>query len=277
MKNIIKVLLEILVGVVFLIWGKYYADDNLRPELYGMAIGAGAVLLIEFLGFIYEEWAFLGLYMNCFTYKKRPAIRLTISYLYKIELQGKYLLIKSNRLQNTFQPVGGVYKYFDPEATNELNCMSIVTDNHIPNDDVNEYDLRLKMNKRKNIRKFLKWFFSNKEREFDPWREFYEELVESQILPAAVFKYIHYDLVGQHFEPIHFDTRFNIDTFKYADIYTPKFVTDEQKEEVRKLLSVNSPEFIWATEQEILNKTTTDGKRIADHTFKIFHTKRLHE
>lgn len=155
--------------------------------------------------------------------------------------------------------------------------MSIVTDTHIPNDDVNEYDLRLKMNKRKNIRKFLKWFFSNKEREFDPWREFYEELVESQILPASVFKYIHYDLVGQHFEPIHFDTRFNIDTFKYADIYTPKFVTDEQKEEVRKLLSVNSPEFIWATEQEILNKTTDDGKRIADHTFKIFHTKRLHE
>lgn len=277
MKNTIKVLLEILVGVVFLIWGKYYADDNLRPELYGMAIGAAAVLLIEFISFIYDEWSFLGLYMNCFTYKKRPAIRLTISYLYKIEVQGKYLLVKSRHIPNTYQPVGGVYKYFHEEAINDLNCMSILPDNHIQNDNINEYDLRLKMNERKNIRKFLKWFFSKKERELDPWREFYEELVDTGILSATNFKYIHYELVGQHFEPIHYDTRFRIDTFKYADIYTPKFVCNNQFEEVKRLLAVNSTEFIWATEQEVINKTTTDGKRIADHTFKIFHTKRLHE
>ncbi len=73
MKNTNKVLLEILVGVEFLIWGKYYADDNLRPELYGLAIGTGAILLIEFISFIYDEWAFLRLYINCFTYKKKTS------------------------------------------------------------------------------------------------------------------------------------------------------------------------------------------------------------
>ena len=38
MKNTVKVVLKILVGVIFLIWGKYYADDNIRPELHKMAI-----------------------------------------------------------------------------------------------------------------------------------------------------------------------------------------------------------------------------------------------
>ena len=47
-------------------------------------------------------------------YRKKE-IRLSFSYLFKIQIDGKYLLIKGNRLKNQYQPVGGVYKYY-PEA-----------------------------------------------------------------------------------------------------------------------------------------------------------------
>lgn len=192
-------------------------------------------------------------------------------------MQGKYLIVKSKRIPNTYQPFGGVYKYFYPEATKELNCMGAIPDNAIPNDDVSENDLRMKLRKRKKIGKFLKWFSSSTQREWDPWREFYEELVLTGILPSDDFKFVHYELMGEHFEPIHFDKHFKIDTFKYADIYTPKFVTEKQKAEMKKLRSATSNEFIWATEDEIMNQVSSDGKRIADHAYKIFHTNKLHQ
>lgn len=261
-----------------ILWlGEVFAGANLQPELYGMGIGIAAALLIELVTILFKEKAFLKLYWDCYKPFKNPNLRLTISYLYNIEIQGRYLLVKSKRIANTYQPVGGVYKYFHPEATNDLNCIGAIPDNAIPNDDISESDLRMKLRNRRNLAKFLKWFFSLKEREWDPWREFYEELVATGILPENEFHYIHYELVGEHFEPIHFDTHFKVDTFKYADIYTPKFVSEKQKEELKKLRFVNSSEFIWATEDEIMNKVTVDGKRIADHTYKIFHSKKLHQ
>jgi hypothetical protein len=43
-----------------------------------------------------------------FIYRKKE-IRLSIAYLYRIKINGKYLLVK-NRNRNFFQPVGGVFK-----------------------------------------------------------------------------------------------------------------------------------------------------------------------
>lgn len=271
----IKPLLELFFSIAFFFWGRWFADSNLQPELYGMCIGFTAALLIDIIVFLYKERAFLKLYWDCRPFQKRPEIRLTISYLYRIEINGKYLLVKSSRIENTFQPVGGVYKYFYPEAKRDLDCIGAITDNHIVNDNRSEFDLRLKMLDRKKIRKFLKWFFAGEEREWDPWREFYEELVVTGILPAADFGYIHYELIGQHFDPIHYDKHFKIDTFKYADIYTPKYVNHKQLEEMKKLQQVQHSEYIWVTQEEINNGKSKEGQMIAEHTHKIFHTKKI--
>lgn len=271
----IRPFFEAFFAIVFLVWGRWYADTNLQSELYGMTIGLCAALIIEFATWLYHERNFLKLYWRCYIYYHKPELRLSIAYIYSIEVQGKYLLVKSNRISNTYQPVGGVYKYFHPEASLELKNMNAIPDNAITNDDVSENDLRLKLRNRKNIRKFLKWFFSESCREWDAWREFYEELVDTGILPEQEFKYIHYELVGQHFEPIHYDEHFKIDTFKYTDVLTPKFINERQKNELRMLLNQNNSEFIWVTEEEIMRKVSDDGKRIADHSYKIFHNKKL--
>jgi hypothetical protein len=171
--------------------------------------------------------------------------------------------------------VGGVYKYFNPEGRKQLEKFGIITDNYITNDEVSEFDLRVKMRNRQKIQQFLEWFFRAENREIDPWREFYEELVEPGILPQCTFGYIHYDLIAQHFENIHYDKFFRIDTFKYADIYKPKYVNAEQEKEMRGLCCKQSNDYIWVTEQEIMQERSNDAKRIAEHTKKIFQAKKL--
>ncbi len=272
-----KRLLEILLLVCIFIWANWFAGVNLQTELYGIVVGGVMVLLIELVDYLIKEQAFLKLYWDCNKPWTEKEIRLTIAYLYRIEMNGKYLLVKSNRIANTYQPVGGVYKYYNPEAKQELDCMGAITDNKIDNDDVSECDLRLNLLNRNKIGTFLKWFFKGEKRESDPWREFYEELVATGILPAKEFGYIHYELVGQHFEPIHRDKFFNVDTFKYADIFIPKFVTPRQIEEIKKLLSINSTEYIWVTQQEIKQGKSNGNHMIAEQTKKIFHNKILHQ
>ena len=271
-----KNLLMIVAGILFFTWGRWFSSDDLRPELYGMSIGIFATLIIDLIYKLYSERNFLRLYLNSQILKRNSELRLSIAYLFKIEMKGKYLMVKNSRFpKETYQPVGGVYKYFHPEASKELGCMTIITDNAIENDKKSEYDLRVKMSKRKNLRKFIKWFFDSPNREKDPWREFYEELVETQILPSNHFNFIFYDLVGQHFEDIHRDLKYKIDTFKYVDVYTPRYVNQKQIDEIEKLLEANSDEFIWVTEEEISAKFSKDGKRISDHAHKIFFTKKL--
>lgn len=274
-KQMIKPILELFFALGFFIWGRWYADINLQPELYGMCIGFSAALLIDICVFLFKERAFLLLYLNSLILKRNKELRLTIAYLYKIEMNGKYLLVKSNRIANTYQPVGGVYKYFNPEAKKDLDRIGALTDNNITNDHISEFDLRLKLIKRKNIRKFLKWFFSAEEREWDPWREFYEEMVVSGILPASDFGYIHYELVGQHFDPIHYDKFFKVDTFKYVDIFTPKYVSHKQQVEIKKLMETQSDKYIWVTKEEIDKGKSDNHHLIADHTHKIFHTNKI--
>lgn len=271
-----KNVLQIVAGIIFFIWAKWLASDELRPELFGMAIGVASALIIQVIYFLYNERNLLQLYVNSLILKRNSEIRLSIAYLFKIECRGKYLLVKNSRFEKvTYQPVGGVYKFYHPEATNELSCMSIITDNSIKNDEKSEYDLRLKMSKRKYLRRFIKWFFNSEKRETDPWREFYEELIGTNILPSTQFNYIYYNLVGQHFEPIHEDPYYKVDTFKYVDVYTPRYINQKQMDEVENLLSINSDDFIWVTEEEIKKKFSKDGKRISDHAHKIFITKKL--
>jgi hypothetical protein len=271
-----KNFLQILAALIFFIWAKWFAGEEIRPELYGMSIGMAAALLIGMINFLYNERKYLRLYINTFLLKPNSEIRMSVAYLYKIECKGKYLLVKNSRFDKvTYQPVGGVYKYFHPEAAKKLSCMSIITDNAIDNDSKSEHDLRLKMSKRKYLRQFIKWFFSSEDRETDPWREFYEELIRTKILSSVHFKYIYFHLVGQHFEPIHNDSYYKVDTFKYVDVFTPRFINQKQIDEIEKLQSVKSDDFIWATEEEIKKKVNKDGKRISDHAYKMFFTKKI--
>ena len=272
----LKVVLQVFSAIVLMAAGYWFVSDELRSELIGMSIGIGLAVFVQLIAFLYEERNLLGVYLNSLVFRRNKSLRLTLAYIFRIEAQGKYLLVKNSRFSSaTYQPVGGVYKYFSPEATKHLHSLTIVTDNSIDNDERSDCDLRVKIMKRKHLRRFLHWFFGQSDREIDPWREFYEELVKTNVLSRESFPFIFYDLLGQHIEPIHFDTHFKIDTLKYVDIFALRPVNHNQKYQIEKLISYECEEYIWVTEEEIRNGISKCGKRIAPHTNKIFQTQKL--
>ena len=93
-----KNILQILAGIIFFIWAKWFASIGLQSNLYGMAIGVAVTLLIKFGYFLYNERNFLSLYFNSLIQKRNSEIRLSIAYLFKIECRGKYLLVKKEKL-----------------------------------------------------------------------------------------------------------------------------------------------------------------------------------
>jgi hypothetical protein len=269
-----KTLLQICFGLSIFVWAQWFTNDGLKTELFGLCIGIFVTLLIELLYQIFKQRFLLKLYWDCYKPWARQELRLTLAYLFNIEINGRYLLVKSHRIENTYQPVGGVYKYFNPEAKNDLDSIGALTDTKMGSDEISEFDLRLNLQNRRFLFKFLRWFFDGNERESSPWREFYEELIEPNILPPDKFPYIHHQLVGQHFESIHWDKFFQVDTFKYVDVYKPRFINEDQVNELKRLLATKSEEYIWATADEI-KQGKSNGYLIAEHTHKIFKTQKI--
>ncbi len=136
-------------------------------------------LLSFFIGRIFSFYGFIKIL--CYSYlHSQEKIRFSISYIFRIKIDNQYLLIKGNRI-NQYQPIGGVYKFY-PSACSLLNELEIVGDENIPIDNVNKDDLRVLV-KGKNVHKFLKWFYSKKNREVTVHREFFEELIQPGFLP----------------------------------------------------------------------------------------------
>ncbi len=174
-------------------------------------------------------------------------IRLSFSYLFRIEVDGKYLLVKGHRMNNQFQPVGGVYKVYD-EGRSFLNQIRAVSDTAMGNFDETD-DLRIQI-KGKNYFKFWDWFESMKDREYDPRREFEEELIDTDILPAKAFQKLKYRKVWEHNEGVLYSQPLGKYEVLYADIFEIK-LTDYQKQIIRDVVRKNYEQICLASIDEI--------------------------
>ena len=184
-------------------------------------------------------------------YSKKD-IYLSFSYLYRIEIEGKYLLVRGNRLKDRYQPVGGVYKYY-PEAHDYLiDTINATPDTQFTNNKESD-DLRLRI-KGKNLLVFYDWFKTMKNREYDPRREFYEELIMSGLLPEEKFRDIRYRKVSVHNKGITKSAVPNrIPEVIYADIFDVK-LDEEQKKLIKEAVSKHPYELCLATPEEIENR-----------------------
>ena len=87
-------------------------------------------------------------------YRNAKKIRFSCAYLFRICINGKYFLVKDEQGRNTFQPVGGVYKYTDDsffEKTHAVQCMRFGNDSDL------DCDLRIIVPRGK-VSKFFKWY-----------------------------------------------------------------------------------------------------------------------
>ena len=188
----------------------------------------------------------IKLWWQHFWYRNKE-IRLSISYLFRIEVDGKYLLVRGNRLTRQYQPVGGVYKYY-PEAKPILEKMKFNIDTQIGNVDETD-DLRIRI-KGKYILRFMEWFISMQDREYDPKREFKEELINNGLLCARKFANIRYRKIGVHNSGIKYSQFFACNELLYSDIFE-LVLTDDQKNAIREAVQSNPDMLCLASIEEI--------------------------
>jgi hypothetical protein len=262
--------LNVLGIIAISIWLYFLKDENLRPELIGIRFGIALSLGTIALKWLWENRADLKIWVQSLNpFVPKQCLRLSIAYLYRIHINGKYLLIRNGRDQNhAFQPVGGVYKYFPGENRDGFERLGIIPDSNMENDDRSEADLRLHLKHRRKLPAFLKWFGKGTNREADPWREFYEELVRPGILPNGVFPYVQYKHLGAHRTGIQFSEKFNKCELLLADIFE-LLPNKEQKEALLKLQREGHSDIIWAKEDEI-QLGRQNGNIILPHAKKLF-------
>lgn len=202
-------------------------------------------------------------------------VRVSVAYLYRIKIDNTYLLIKGKKV-NKYQPVGGVYKYYDSSISTLRQIF--VDDDEMKYTNNEKSDLRGKI-LGKNLFKFVNWFNSGIGREYSAEREFYEELISSNILSEKKFSKIKYEKVRVDTTAIRTDGFYGIE-YLIADIFE-LIPTNEQENELRKLKtdfdSYSNKEslgYVFANSEEIkqeriiLEKNNLNAN-ITNHSKKI--------
>lgn len=171
-------------------------------------------------------------------------IRFSISALVRIEIDGKFLLTKSNRIEQ-FQPVGGVLKAFST-ARAKLGNLGVKADSKMPIDQDSKDDLRVFV-PRRSIEAFIQWYLDGRGRETSPWREFNEELVEAGVLTAENFRISAFDYIERRVEGIRWTQHFQCYEVLIAEVFA-LVPTPKQIEELNALSSrTDTPSIMWAS------------------------------
>jgi hypothetical protein len=263
----IKGKVSFIIGVLGLGFCWFLKPVEPRPTIFKIALGFVLGALIEFFAYLYENRKYWNLIRTKIFSRSEP-VRVTVAYLFRIEVNGKYALIKRHKKDRFgYQPVGGAFKYLKEETRELFDRLGIEPCNHVPRDENTEHDLRIRIKKRKNLIEFLTWFESRKNRETDPRREFNEELIIPGFLPYEYFKDFKYVFICKHTEGVLKKTVFPIDEFRYAEIYELRPENDLQKKSIIDLMKVD--DIIFASPDEIRKGLTERGEPILPHTFKI--------
>ena len=237
-------ILSILAATVLVLLGKYFFNEHLGVHLIADAIIFFVTfLVVDIIGELVKYRKQIWQLIQCRVFFPNKEVRLSIAYLFRINVDGKYLLVK-NRMRNAYQPVGGAFKTL-PGSEAIFSDLDVRPDRLIETEHgVAKNDLRVYV-KGKNVFRFLDWFESKQDREISPWREFCEELITTEILPWKQFRYIDYKFKGNVKSPI-----ITLDSggkglflFEIYDLV----INDEQEPYLKELLqNGDTGQYIWA-------------------------------
>ena len=193
-----------------------YLFNVILDQMVGFVIGA-------VLTFLIANWRNIWTAFKAIIMYNRD-IRVSVSYLYRIKIKEKYLLIKGNRIDQ-FQPIGGVYKSYD-------SFKSIMESLEArPEDKTRFYengDLRLILKGRK-VNKFIKWFREGKNREISIYREFVEEIIDEYELPIDILKDIEIEFIKRITPRISFSKHFRTQELMIYDIFELRLSNESEK------------------------------------------------
>lgn len=203
--------------------------------------------------------------------RKQWMIRISFSYLIRIKVDDFYLLVRSGKkdevnLTNKFQPVGGVYKMLShKDIEKKFNLIDDIMKESPPD------DLRKRLKNPFKIFKLLKWFHDKEGIEVAPFREFYEEVVKTKILPSDLFSNSLFHNVGLKKSQIVWSPWNKIYEYKIFEIYD-LHMDESQLKFLRELKNNPHEDIIFLRRDDIRKFSgieTPWGFGITDHSTKI--------
>lgn len=255
----LSLLLFFACAAAYTIW-----PTNGAINFFSAIIGGAALTIFCQLCFKHSDYLkhFLRL---CLIRLKSLPLRISFASLIRIKIDDKYVLIKSRRFNDLWQPVGGVYKFFDP---NIRHTFGLQDDNGLfKKSDPNELRLSFPPNKINRVFDFMKWFDSRLGREISPDREFREELLDQGILDKEVFKEVHFQFIERHFH-LGLSDKFKLWELMAFEIFELR-LSDSQKNQIKDRLQTNNKDVILLTKNEIDHNGFTregDDYRIGGQT-----------
>jgi hypothetical protein len=175
------------------------------------------------------------------------SLRISFASLIRIKIENEYFLIKSKRFDNLWQPVGGVYKYFDSGLRQRFGLQD--DNGKFKKSDPNELRLSLTWGKIFKAFSLMKWFDSRRGREISPDREFREEVIDTGILDKNIFKEVHFEFIERTFE-MRFSDKFQVWELMAFEVFELK-LTEPQKEGIKKIISEKNGNVVSISKRDI--------------------------
>lgn len=193
----------------------------------------------------------------------KKKVRMSLSYLFSICIDNKYLLIKGGRVDQ-FQPLGGVFHYFDSfnEIKNRLNISDVTSSQF---HDKNDLRIFVPGN---NVLSVVDWFHSRKNRECTVTREFIEELVDTGVLEIQDLKEVQFEFKKSIETGIRFSEPFKMNEYNIYEIYKVTF-SDKLLETKILANTSKSKQYLWCENLDIeATKVSLDGldRKIGQHS-----------
>ena len=196
--------------------------------------------------------------------------RISFGYLFRIEINGKYFLIRDNHGFSKYKVPGGTYMVSDKERE-YINKKFITRDDDVYDERIDDYRLYVPAHKLASFyRRFKKVVNENMGNNFI--RNFVERL---DYVPNDLFKKVNTRFVRRDFV-IKYPKHFNCFELVLADIIEIK-LSPAQKELFTKLEKerVEDDKYYVATKEEIITRGQSSPERqenqlfISDHSYKI--------
>ena len=270
--------LALCIGCVFgIIFGELQNVPALS-SLLGIALGFFFQLSITYIVDMFDDKSWKSSerrLKRAHELRKETKIRISFAYLYRIIIDGKYLLILNSRETKRYQPIGGVYKYTNEEKKVLKDDFNFEYDDKISCDETSKNDYRMYIEDRL-LRKFVKRFengLNNRENQKDVSREFVEEIVEPFNISPWEFGSFNYSFANRFISDVKYSSYYLCYELLIADVYDVE-LSDEQTDILRQLAKENSDKLYLASTKEIESHgvDTQKGKNnesIANHSWQI--------
>lgn len=206
---------------------------------------------------------------------KGEKIRFSMAYQYVIKVDDYYLLVKNSNW-NFYQHVGGKYKR-NPSFGAVMTEFNGEEDQKLETKGKKRHDLAMHI-PAKNALKFLQWFDKKKNREVGHWREFYEELIERDVLSSEEFATINYEFVKSVQTPLKKSPNLKCWEILQYDVLE-LIPTPTQEKILQKLRAKGDTDYVkWASYNLIQNdghdpNTKKERYRIGEHTKWVVNLK----